>query len=56
MQRGVIQGDPFCMALFCLAIMPLLKEAVHVMEQNLLVTRMYVESLKRMVMTGIRPD
>ena len=33
MPRGVIQGDPFSMALFCLAIMPLLKEAVHLMEQ-----------------------
>ena len=34
MQRGVIQGNPFSMALFCLAIMPLLKRAIRIMEQN----------------------
>ena len=32
MPRGVIQGDPFSMALFCLAVMPLLREAIKLME------------------------
>ena len=34
MPRGVIQGDPFSMALFCLAIMPLLQEAIDLMEKT----------------------
>ena len=33
MPSGVIQGDLFSTTLFCLTIMPLLKEAVHLMEQ-----------------------